>query len=110
MVPPNNLGPDLNGKAENETQYRVMIRSLMYLAASKPNIQFSTCLCVRYLANPKESHLIVVKRIFRKSTSGACQLLGGKLVCWSAKKQQSVAMSSSKVEYVAAARCCANIL
>ncbi|GJW73133.1 retrovirus-related pol polyprotein from transposon TNT 1-94 [Tanacetum coccineum] len=30
----------------------------------------------------------------RKSTSGACQLLRGKLVCWSAKKQQSVAMSS----------------
>ncbi|GJR94864.1 retrovirus-related pol polyprotein from transposon TNT 1-94 [Tanacetum coccineum] len=40
----------------------------------------------------------------RKSTSGACQLLGGKLVCWSATKQQSVAMSSVKAEYVAAAR------
>ncbi|GKC41897.1 retrovirus-related pol polyprotein from transposon TNT 1-94 [Tanacetum coccineum] len=41
---------------------------------------------------------------------GACQLLGGKLVCWSAKKQQSVAMSSAEAEYVAAAGCCANIL
>ncbi|GJT29075.1 retrovirus-related pol polyprotein from transposon TNT 1-94 [Tanacetum coccineum] len=38
----------------------------------------------------------------RKSTSGACQILGGKFVCWSAKKQQSVAMSSAKAEYVAA--------
>ncbi|GJZ38467.1 hypothetical protein Tco_0585030 [Tanacetum coccineum] len=46
----------------------------------------------------------------RKSTSCACQLLGGKLVCWSAKKQQSVAMSSAKAEYVAAVGCCANIL
>ncbi|GJT77991.1 hypothetical protein Tco_1044716, partial [Tanacetum coccineum] len=45
-----------------------------------------------------------------KSTSGACQLLGGKLLCWSAKKQQSVAMSSTEAEYVAAAGCCANIL
>ncbi|GJZ72937.1 hypothetical protein Tco_0637083 [Tanacetum coccineum] len=45
-----------------------------------------------------------------KSTSGACQLLGGKLVCWSAKNHQSVAMSSAKAEYVAAAGCCANIL
>ncbi|GKB63364.1 retrovirus-related pol polyprotein from transposon TNT 1-94 [Tanacetum coccineum] len=45
-----------------------------------------------------------------KSTSGACQLLGGKLVCWSAKKQQSIVMSSAKAEYVAAAGCCANIL
>ncbi|GKB36577.1 retrovirus-related pol polyprotein from transposon TNT 1-94, partial [Tanacetum coccineum] len=40
----------------------------------------------------------------KKSTSGACQLLGGKLVCWSTKKQQSVAMSSTEAEYVAAAR------
>ncbi|GJS26666.1 hypothetical protein Tco_0487286 [Tanacetum coccineum] len=46
----------------------------------------------------------------RKITSGACQLQGGKLVCWSAKKQQSVAMSFAKAEYVAAARCCANVL
>ncbi|GJX30081.1 retrovirus-related pol polyprotein from transposon TNT 1-94 [Tanacetum coccineum] len=80
---PNYLGRDLNGKAVNETQYR---------------------------ANPKESHLIAVKRTFRKSTSSACQFLGGKLVCWSAKKQQSVAMSSAEVEYVAAAGYCANIL
>ncbi|GJS38496.1 retrovirus-related pol polyprotein from transposon TNT 1-94 [Tanacetum coccineum] len=46
----------------------------------------------------------------RKSTSSACHLLGGKLVYWSAKKQQSVTMSSAKDEYVAAARCCANII
>ncbi|GKB32556.1 gag-pol polyprotein, partial [Tanacetum coccineum] len=65
MVPPNKLGPDLNGKAVNVTQYRGMISSLMYLTASRPDIQFSTCLYARYQANPKESHLIVVKRIFR---------------------------------------------
>ncbi|GJY47039.1 retrovirus-related pol polyprotein from transposon TNT 1-94 [Tanacetum coccineum] len=46
----------------------------------------------------------------RKSTSGGCQILRGKLVCWSIKKQSSVAMSSAKVEYVAAARCCAQVL
>ncbi|GJY41087.1 retrovirus-related pol polyprotein from transposon TNT 1-94 [Tanacetum coccineum] len=63
MVPPNNLGPDLSGKAINETQYRGMIGSLMYLTASKPGIQFLTCLCARYQANHKESHLIAIKRI-----------------------------------------------
>ncbi|GJY76443.1 retrovirus-related pol polyprotein from transposon TNT 1-94 [Tanacetum coccineum] len=46
----------------------------------------------------------------RKSTSGACQILGGKLVCWRLKKQQSVAISSAKAEYVAAIGCCASIL
>ncbi|GJU45921.1 retrovirus-related pol polyprotein from transposon TNT 1-94 [Tanacetum coccineum] len=63
--PPNKFRPDLNGKAVNETQYRGMIGSLMYLTASRADIQFSTFLSARYQANPKESHLIVVKRIFR---------------------------------------------
>ncbi|GKE09978.1 retrovirus-related pol polyprotein from transposon TNT 1-94 [Tanacetum coccineum] len=40
MVPTNNLGLDLNGKAVNETQYRGMIGSLMYLMANRPDIQF----------------------------------------------------------------------
>ncbi|GJX85795.1 hypothetical protein Tco_0336569 [Tanacetum coccineum] len=46
----------------------------------------------------------------RKALQGACQLLRGKLVCWSSKKQQFVAMSSAEAECVAAAGCCANIL
>ncbi|GJR56794.1 retrovirus-related pol polyprotein from transposon TNT 1-94 [Tanacetum coccineum] len=41
----------------------------------------------------------------RKSTSGGCQILGGKLVYWSAKKQSSVAISSAKAEYVTTAGC-----
>ncbi|GJQ90523.1 retrovirus-related pol polyprotein from transposon TNT 1-94 [Tanacetum coccineum] len=111
MVPPNNLGHDLAGKPVNETLYRGMIGSLMHLTATKPDIQFSTVLCARHQSNPKESHLTTVKRILRqKSTSGACQILSGKLVCWSAKKQQSVAMSLAEAEYVAAARCYTSIL
>nr|GEU36746.1 retrovirus-related Pol polyprotein from transposon TNT 1-94 [Tanacetum cinerariifolium] len=40
----------------------------------------------------------------------ASVLLGGKLVLWSAKKQQSVAMSSAEAKYVVAIGCYANIL
>ncbi|GJW44018.1 putative reverse transcriptase domain-containing protein, partial [Tanacetum coccineum] len=65
MLPPNNLGPDDSGVSINETLFRGMIGSLMYLTASRPDIQFSTCLYARYQANLKESHLVVVKRIFR---------------------------------------------
>ncbi|GJT53646.1 retrovirus-related pol polyprotein from transposon TNT 1-94 [Tanacetum coccineum] len=65
MLPPNNLGPDESGVFVNETLFRGTIRSLMYLTASRPDIQFSTCLCARYQANPKKSHLVAVKRIFR---------------------------------------------
>ena len=42
-----------------------MIGSLLYLTATRPDIMFSTCLCARFQANPKESYLIAVKRIFK---------------------------------------------
>ncbi|KAD5318235.1 hypothetical protein E3N88_18181 [Mikania micrantha] len=56
---------DLKGKSVDETLYRCMIGSLMYLTASRPDIMFATCVCARFQAAPKESHLIAVKRIFR---------------------------------------------
>jgi len=46
-------------------RYRGMIGSLLYLTASRPNIMFSVCICSRYQASPKESHLKIVKRILR---------------------------------------------
>ncbi|GJY51869.1 retrovirus-related pol polyprotein from transposon TNT 1-94, partial [Tanacetum coccineum] len=85
MVPPSNLGLDLVGKSVNETSYRGMIGSLMYLTATRPDIQFSTVLCARYQSNTKESHLTVVKRILM---------------------YLKVAMSLAEAEYVAAAGCC----
>ena len=46
----------------------------------------------------------------RKSTSGTCQLLGMSLVSWFSKKQNSIALSTTEAEYVAAGCCCAQIL
>ena len=59
-------GPDVEQKI-----YRGMIGSLLYLIVSISDIVFSTGLCARFQANPKESHLKSVKRIFRylKGTS-----------------------------------------
>ena len=42
-----------------------MIGSLFYLIASRPDVMFCVCLCARFQACPKESHLITFKRIFR---------------------------------------------
>jgi hypothetical protein len=47
--------------------------------------------------------------IDRKSTSGTCHFLGPSLICWSSQKQSSVAQSTTKAEYVAAASCCLQI-
>jgi len=49
----------------DQKMYRVMIGSLLYLTASRPDILFNVCLCARFQSDPRESHLIVVKRIFR---------------------------------------------
>ncbi|GJS69676.1 putative ribonuclease H-like domain-containing protein [Tanacetum coccineum] len=45
--------------------YRLMIGSLMYLTASRPDIMFAICACARFQVTPKVSHLYAVKRIFR---------------------------------------------
>ncbi|GJX17794.1 putative ribonuclease H-like domain-containing protein [Tanacetum coccineum] len=47
--------------------YISMIRSLMYLTTSRPNIMFDVCACAcaRFQVTPKVSHLHAVKRIFK---------------------------------------------
>ena len=57
------LNLDEKGKSIDESKYRGMIDQLLYLTASRPDIMLSVCLCARYQANPKESHLTAVKRI-----------------------------------------------
>ncbi|KAJ9566126.1 hypothetical protein OSB04_002092 [Centaurea solstitialis] len=49
-------------------------------------------------------------KLNRKSTSGACQFLGDKLVSWSLREQNYVSLSTAEAEYVAAACCCSNVL
>jgi hypothetical protein len=58
---------DLNeeGKSVDQKLYRSMIGSLLYLFASRPDIMLSVCMCARFQANPKECHLVAVKRILR---------------------------------------------
>ena len=65
MATATKLDQDDPGKFVDITRYRGMIGSLLYLTASGPDIMFLSCLCARFQANPKESHLIAVKRIFR---------------------------------------------
>ncbi|GJT85009.1 retrovirus-related pol polyprotein from transposon TNT 1-94 [Tanacetum coccineum] len=49
----------------DNTKYRVMIGSLLYLTTSRPDIIFSVYLCSRFQENPKTTHLEAVKRIFK---------------------------------------------
>ncbi|CAL8083514.1 unnamed protein product [Prunus armeniaca] len=56
---------DLHGKSVDQTLYRSMIESLLYLTASRLDISYSVGVCARFQSDPKESHLFVVKRIIK---------------------------------------------
>ncbi|GKF06000.1 hypothetical protein Tco_0036668 [Tanacetum coccineum] len=47
MVEKSKLDEDPQGKAVDPTYYRRMVGTLMYLTASRPNITFAVCMCVR---------------------------------------------------------------
>jgi len=59
------MDADAAGKGVDQTKYRGLIGSLLYLTSSRPDIMFAVCLCARYQANPKESHFKVAKRILK---------------------------------------------
>jgi hypothetical protein len=59
------LDLDTGGKSVDQKVYRSLIRSLLYLCASRPDIMLSVCMCARFQADPKEVHLRAVKRIMR---------------------------------------------
>jgi hypothetical protein len=59
------LDLDENGIAVDQREYRSMISSILYLTSTRPDIQFTVCLCARFQASPRNSHRQVVHRIFR---------------------------------------------
>ncbi|GJS15877.1 putative ribonuclease H-like domain-containing protein [Tanacetum coccineum] len=65
MEPNKALVKDEEADSVDVHLYRSMIRSLMYLTASRPDITFAVCACARFQVTPKTSHLHAVKRIFR---------------------------------------------
>ncbi|KAJ9563729.1 hypothetical protein OSB04_008889 [Centaurea solstitialis] len=92
------LTADVEGEEVDVHQYRSMIGSLMYLIASRPDIMFAV------YSDYGGANLD------RKSTSGGCQFLGGRLVSWQCKKQTTVSQSTTEAEYIAASQCCSQVL
>ena len=118
------LDEDKNGSNVDQTIYRGMIGSLLYLTT-------------RFQSNPKESHHTAVKRILRylkgtddlslfyqksdvhdlkgysdadyagdlvnRQSTSMVQFLCSYLMSWCSKKQNTIALSTAEAEYVAAA-------
>nr|GFB06792.1 hypothetical protein [Tanacetum cinerariifolium] len=122
MVEKSKLDEDKKGKAIDLSHYHGMIGTLLYLTASRPDLQFAICMCARYQARPTEKHdSSVALTAFAdadhagcqdtcRSTSGSVQFLVERLISWSSKRQKSAAISSTEAEYIALSGCCAQIL
>ncbi|GKF05282.1 hypothetical protein Tco_0035950, partial [Tanacetum coccineum] len=107
MVEKSKLDADPQRKEVDPTRYRRMIGSLMYLTARTINmgLWYSKDSCIALTAFADVDHAGCQDT--RRSTSGSMQLLGDRLVSWSSKKQKSIAISSTKAEYIALSGCCA---
>ncbi|GJZ54214.1 retrovirus-related pol polyprotein from transposon TNT 1-94 [Tanacetum coccineum] len=95
------LDADLQGTPIDQTKYRSMIRGLMYLTTSRPDIA-----CATFYSKDSGFELISYANADHagcnddcKSTPGGIQFLGDKLVSWLSKKQDCTTMSSAKDEY-----------
>ncbi|WVZ93913.1 hypothetical protein U9M48_039863 [Paspalum notatum var. saurae] len=130
------LDADEDGKEVDQKVYRGMIGSLLYLTATRPDIQFAVGLCARFQASLRESHRTAVKRILRYikftpefglwySADSSLSFLGfsdsdhagPQVYFWYlsvfgyfSSLLSSVATSICEAEYVAAASCCSQIL
>ena len=60
-----NLDSDASGNMVDQKLYWSMIGSLLYVTASRSDVIFSVCMCAKFQASPRESHLKVTNKILR---------------------------------------------
>jgi hypothetical protein len=63
---------DKGGNSIDQKAYRSMIGSLLYLCTSRPDIMLSVFMCARFQSDPKECHLMAIKRILRYLVHTPC--------------------------------------
>eukprot|EP00253_Pinus_taeda_P004507 PITA_04507 len=87
----------------DETLFRQLVGSLIYLTATRPDISFAVSYISCFISNPILSGYTdsdwAGSIDDRKSTTGYVFSLGSGAVTWTSKKQQAVALSSTKAEY-----------
>ncbi|GKD74989.1 hypothetical protein Tco_1333271, partial [Tanacetum coccineum] len=116
MVDQLKLDEDPLGIPVNQTRFRSMVGSLMYLTASRPNLVFSVCMCARYQASPTKKHLEALKRVFwylRGTINWGLWYLKDTamaLTAYAYADHVGCQDTRRKAEYIAMSGCCAQIL
>ena len=65
IVPRFKASKDKDGAPVDESVFKQLVGSLIYLTAIRPDIMFATSLTSRYMAKPTDFHLQAAKRILR---------------------------------------------
>ncbi|KAJ0737299.1 putative RNA-directed DNA polymerase [Helianthus annuus] len=65
MVPGAVLTKLGSGEEVDETLYKSLVGSLMYLTVSRPDIMYVVSLISRFMAKPREDHFLAAKRVLR---------------------------------------------
>ncbi|GJW32041.1 retrovirus-related pol polyprotein from transposon TNT 1-94 [Tanacetum coccineum] len=65
MVDRLKLDEDLLRTLVDQTHFRSMVGSLMYLTASRPDLVFAVCMCTRYQESPTKKYLEALKRVVK---------------------------------------------
>ncbi|GJU15342.1 hypothetical protein Tco_1143308 [Tanacetum coccineum] len=91
---------DEEGESVDNTKYRGMIGSLLYLTVNRPDIMFSVCLCARFQEDPKTSHLEEVSsNTLKKQTTHAISTTKAKYVSAGKACQQALWMKRALIDY-----------
>ncbi|KAL8153034.1 hypothetical protein V2J09_010794 [Rumex salicifolius] len=115
---------DVDGAKMNNTLYIQFVGSLMYVTATRPDVEYVVCLISRYMASPTEVHQMIAKRTLRylqdsdyvgsvedsKSTYGCSFILSNGVVAWSNCDLFPTTLSTTEAEIVAAAVCACQVL
>ncbi|KAE8690159.1 Detected protein of unknown function [Hibiscus syriacus] len=88
------------GKEVDNTLYKQIVGSLMYLSGTRPDIMYSVSLINMFMENPTEMHLLASKRIFvtfkkRRTLDCYVFMMGTEAVSWSSKKQSIVTLPTT---------------
>ncbi|GJV94544.1 hypothetical protein Tco_1546121 [Tanacetum coccineum] len=116
MVDRLKLDEDLLGIPVDQTRFRGMVGSLIYLTSSRPDLVFAVCMCARYQAKPTKKHLEAIKRIFRYLKGTINMGLwypkdnAMSLIAYADADHAGCQDSRRKAEYIAMSGCCAQIL
>ncbi|RDX68693.1 hypothetical protein CR513_52294, partial [Mucuna pruriens] len=112
------LVKDSVGKKDDNTFYRQLVGSLMYVIATRPNIMLVVSLISRFMEHSKKIHLMVVKRIlpylrgitkygifYKKGKNPYFLGFIDRAISWLLRKQSIVPFSTTEIEFVAPTTC-----